>query len=312
MIDYQHDPVMAAEVLEAFRPVGGGLIVDATVGGGGHAAALLADNPERRLLGIDRDPTAVQVATQRLATFADRAEVRHGSFGDLGEILTEPLHGALFDFGVSSHQFDTAERGFSYRYEAPLDMRMDQGQSQSAADVVNDTDIDELAQILRHNADEPFARRIARKIIEQRPIVTTTELAEVVRSAIPTKARRGRRHPAMRTFAAIRIEVNNELSLIKPALEAVIERLVPQGRVVTITYHSGEDRIVKIIFRNFADGVCECPASLPCICGSEPAVRLIPRRPTTPTPQEVERNPRSSAAKMRVAERLATSASTSG
>ncbi len=318
---YHHEPVMAAEVLAAFEPVKGGLVVDATVGGGGHAEALLLADPERQLLGIDRDPTAVEVATQRLAAFGDRVEIRHGSFADMGEVLDEvcgsdssttvvkPLSGALFDFGVSSHQLDTAERGFSYRYEAPLDMRMDTGQEFRAHDIVNHIDVNELTEILRQNANVPYARQIAKRIIARRPITTTTELADVVRSAVPAKARRGRRHPAMRTFAALRIEVNDELSLIEPALTAVLERLAPQGRVVTITYHSGEDRIVKLIFKKSADGICECPTALPCICGAEPSVRLIPRRPILPSHAEIERNPRASAAKMRVAERLVVSAS---
>ena len=318
---YHHEPVMCAEVVAAFQPVRGGLIVDGTIGGGGHAAALLAADPDRHLLGIDRDPTAVSVATERLARFGDRVRIRHGCLSELAKFLDEanerstsaaaplPLSGALFDFGVSSHQFDTPERGFSYRFEAPLDMRMDPGQKLSADDIVNHASITELTDILRQNADEPHARRIAKRIIARRPIATTTELADVVRSAVPPQARRGRRHPAMRTFAALRIEVNDELSMIKPALEAVLERLAPQGRVVTITYHSREDRIVKLILRNSADGVCECPAGLPCICGAEPAVRLLPRRPSTPTVEEVERNPRASAAKLRVAERLSVAAS---
>ncbi len=312
---------MTAEVVAAFEPVKGGLVVDATVGGGGHAHALLIADPQRHLLGIDRDPTAVEVATQHLAAFEDRVEIRHGVFADLGETLDEicgsdsnevtakPLNGALFDFGVSSHQLDTAERGFSYRSEAPLDMRMDTDQELRAHDIVNHADINELTKILRQNADVPYARQIAKKIIANRPVATTTALADVVRSAVPAKARRGRRHPAMRTFAALRIEVNDELSLIEPALEAVLERLAPQGRVVTITYHSGEDRIVKLIFQKSADGLCECPAALPCICGAEPSVRLIPRRPTLPSHAEIERNPRASAAKMRVAERLVAATS---
>lgn len=318
--DYSHEPVMCAEVITAFEPVEGGLFVDATVGGGGHAAALLAGHADRQLLGIDRDPAAVRAATRRLAQFGDRVEIRHGRFDRLGEILDEvcgsrdgktaerPLRGALFDFGVSSHQFDTAQRGFSYRFEAPLDMRMDPTQSCSAADVVNGTDVVELSRILRRNADEPHARRIATAIVKHRPIESTTQLADVVRAAVPPRVRYGRRHPAMRTFAAIRIEVNDELSLIEPALSAVLERLAPKGRVVTITYHSGEDQIVKIIFRKSADGLCDCPATLPCICGAEPTVRLLPRGVVKPSAAEIRHNPRASAARMRVAERFDSTA----
>ncbi|HCB36754.1 MAG TPA: 16S rRNA (cytosine(1402)-N(4))-methyltransferase [Acidimicrobiaceae bacterium] len=301
---------MCAEIVDAFRPVAGGLIVDATIGGGGHAEALLRSRPDTTLLGIDRDPAAVAAATARLAHFGPRAEIRHGRFDRLGEILDDvcgrarPLRGALFDFGVSSHQFDVAERGFSFRHEAPLDMRMDPGQDLRADDIVNGCDAAELARILRRNADEPYARRIAARIVERRPIKTTTELAGVVGSAVPAKARRGRRHPATRTFAAIRIEVNDELSLIEPALDAVLERLAPLGRVATLAYHSGEDRIVKIILRKAADGLCECPSTLPCICGAEPTVRLISRSVVKPGAAEIRRNPRASAARLRVAERL--------
>ena len=304
-----HVPVMASEIAEVFAPVGSGLVVDATLGGGGHAAALLDQNPDRTLLGIDRDPEAIAAARARLAPFGNRVIYCCERFDRLDEIVAacdagSPV-GVLFDFGVSSHQLDSAERGFSHRFDGPLDMRMDPQSPLDAATVVNSYEPERLRELLRRNAQERFANRIASAIAETRPLHTTRQLADTVRAAVPAAARRGRRHPAMRTFAAIRIEVNDELNLIEPAIRAALGCLSPGGRIATLTYHSGEDSIVKVIMREAADGVCECPSTLPCICGAAPAVRLLRRKVTRPGTAEVERNPRAASALMRAAERLA-------
>ncbi len=303
-----HDPVMVDEIAEIFAPVTDGLFVDATLGGGGHAEMLLRQHPERQLLGIDRDPDAIAAAQQRLGVFGDRVTLRCEQFDRLGELVdalaTAPLTGVLFDFGVSSHQLDATHRGFSHRRDARLDMRMDPRSGLDAAFVVNSYEFEELRDLLRRHADERFAHRIASAIVAARPFYTTRQLADTVRAAVPAAARRARRHPAMRTFAAIRIEVNDELNLIEPAIRAALSRLAPRGRMATISYHSGEDSIVKIILREAADGVCECPSTLPCICGAAPTVRLLRRKVTRPQAAEVERNPRSASALMRAAERL--------
>ena len=308
-----HVPVMVSEIAEVFAPVGGGLVVDATLGGGGHAAALLEQNPDRTLLGIDRDPEAVAAARVRLAPFGDRVVCCCERFDRFGEIVSAcdagPVVGVLFDFGVSSHQLDSAERGFSHRHDGPLDMRMNPQSPLDAATVVNAYEPERLRDLLRRNAQERFAARIASAIVQARPLHTTRQLADTVRAAVPAAARRGRRHPAMRTFAAIRIEVNDELNLIEPAIRAALGCLSPGGRIATLTYHSGEDSIVKIIMREAADGVCECPSTLPCICGAAPAVRLLRRKASRPDAAEVERNPRSASALMRAAERLAQASS---
>ena len=303
-----HEPVMVDEIAEVFAPVGGGLFVDATLGGGGHAEMLLRQHPARRLLGIDRDPQAIAAAQERLAPFGDRVTFRCERFDLLGELVDSagagPVAGVLFDFGVSSRQLDSAERGFSHRHDAPLDMRMDTRSGPDAGFVVNTYEIAELRDLLKRHAGERYAHRIAAAIVAARPLHTTRELADTVKAAVPAAARRARRHPAMRTFAAIRIEVNDELNLIEPAMRAALARLQPRGRLATLAYHSGEDSIVKIILREAADGVCECPSTLPCICGAAPAVRLLRRKVTRPGAAEVEQNPRSASAVMRAAERL--------
>lgn len=303
-----HVPVMADEVADVFAPVGGGLVVDATLGGGGHAEMLLRQHPGRQLLGIDRDPEAIEASRARLAPFGDRVSLRCERFDRLGELVDAlsggPLVGVLFDFGVSSHQLDAARRGFSHRCDAPLDMRMDMRSELDAAAVLNTYELAELRDLLQRHADERYAHRIAAAIVASRPLHTTRQLADTVRAAVPAAARRARRHPAMRTFAAIRIEVNDELGLIEPAMRAALARLQPRGRLATLAYHSGEDSIVKIILREAADGVCECPSTLPCICGAAPTVRLLRRKVTRPAAAEVGRNPRAASAVMRAAERL--------
>ena len=306
--DFDHSPVMLAEVLECFAEVGAGLLVDATLGGAGHAVPLLEQRADRSLLGIDQDPAAVAAASERLARFGSRASVVQARFDTIGDVLDadgRPLVGALFDLGVSSHQLDVAARGFSHRHDAPLDMRMDTGRALDAGVVVNTYDEATLRRLLRANADETHARRIAGAIVAARPIDTTAALADVVRSAVPAAARRTGRHPAMKTFQAIRIEVNSELDVIEPALTTVIDRLEPGGRLVVISYHSGEDRIVKQVLRQAADGACDCISGLPCICGAGPTVRLIRRKVRRPEAAELELNPRAASARFRSAERLA-------
>jgi 16S rRNA (cytosine1402-N4)-methyltransferase len=307
--DFAHRPVMLTEVLQAFAPVPDGWIVDATVGGAGHSAALLEARPGLRALGLDRDPSALAAASERLAGFGPRARTARTRFDRLGEVVAaeldeEPVVGALFDLGVSSPQLDRAERGFSYRLEAPLDMRMDPDAPLSAADVVNGYDEADLARVLATLGDERFATRIARAVVAARPVRTTTELAELVRDAIPAATRRRGGHPATRTFQALRIEVNGELDVLPAALDAAVEALVPGGRLVVISYHSGEDRIVKRVLRHHETGGCTCPPGLPCACGAVPALRLVRRGGLTPSADEVEANPRASSARMRVAEKL--------
>ncbi|MGE0796486.1 MAG: 16S rRNA (cytosine(1402)-N(4))-methyltransferase RsmH, partial [Acidimicrobiia bacterium] len=284
--DFEHRPVMVGEVVELFGPVPAGTIVDATVGGAGHARAILDAHPHLRLVGLDRDPTAVGVAARRLVPYGSRATVLHARFDALaatvaGHRLVEPgeggLSGALFDLGVSSPQLDRAERGFSHRFDAPLDMRMDTSTGVTAADVVNGYAEADLARLLHRLGDERYASRIARAIVANRPVTTTARLAEVVRDAIPAPARRRGGHPAARSFQAVRIEVNRELEILPGALDRAIDLLAPGGRCAVLAYHSGEDRIVKERFRNAATGGCTCPPNLPCVCGAVPAVRLLKR-----------------------------------
>jgi 16S rRNA (cytosine1402-N4)-methyltransferase len=306
---FQHRPVMLEAVVAAFATVPPGVVFDATVGGGGHAEAVLASRPDLSLIGIDRDPAAVAAARERLAPFGARFTGVHAGFDDLDEVLTglptpiDELSGALFDLGVSSPQFDRSERGFSYRLDGPLDMRMDPTQALSAADVVNTYAVDDLMRVIRRYGDERFAARIARAIVAARPIATTGALADVVRTAIPAATRRRGGHPARRTFQAIRIEVNAELEALPVALDAAINITRPGGRIAVLSYHSGEDRIVKDRFRR-ATGVCECPPGLPCVCGARHRLRLVRGIPRRPSEAELAANPRAASARLRVAERI--------
>jgi 16S rRNA (cytosine1402-N4)-methyltransferase len=324
---YEHLPVLVDRVVELFAPVPPGTVVDATLGGGGHAAALLTAHPHLRVLGIDRDTEALEAAAVALAPFGDRVSFRHGRFDDLTTILreqgphattterhderpaAEPVTGVLFDLGVSSPQLDRAGRGFSYRVAGPLDMRMDRTQERTAADVVNGYSESELVRVFRDNGDERYAPRIAAAIARHRsvkPIETTTELADIVRDAIPAPARRRGGHPARRAFQAIRIEVNAELDILPAAIDDAIDVVEPGGRVVVISYHSGEDRIVKDRFRNAASGGCTCPPGLPCVCGAVPSVRLLRRGAEKPSAAEIEANRRAESARLRAVEKLAT------
>jgi len=305
--DSYHQPVMVEEVLSWFQQTAG-LVVDATFGGGGHSRALLQSNPELRVLGIDRDPDA----TSRVPVgHADpRLHLVAANFGDLEKILAREapdgnLAGALFDLGVSSHQLDVAGRGFSYHRAGPLDMRMGPDATHSADDLVNRWSAGELITALRDYGEERFAVRIANAIVRERPITDTAELASVVADAVPAAARR-RKHPARRTFQAIRIAVNGELTALQSGLDAAIAAVAPGGRIVVISYHSLEDRIVK---RRFASGAteCTCPPDLPvCACETVAELRLLTRKGQRPIAQEIENNPRARSAVLRAVEKVAS------
>lgn len=307
-----HLPVMVAEVVDVLRPVPVGVIVDATLGAGGHAAALLDALPEHTLVGLDRDDAALALAGERLARFGARVTLRQANFDRLDEVVTPAVAGAaisgvLFDLGVSSMQLDEPARGFSYRGDGPLDMRADRRQATTAADVVNGYEERDLARVLARHGEERFARRIARAIVAARPLTTTGRLAEVVKEAIPAPARRRGGHPAKRTFQAIRIEVNGELVTLGAAIDRAISLLVPGGRCAVLAYHSGEDRIVKERLVEAATGGCTCPSGLPCACGAVPQARLVWRGARRPGPDELAANPRSESARLRAAEKLEVS-----
>jgi len=307
--DFTHEPVMVHEVVELLTGTPGGVLLDVTIGGGGHAGALLAASNTHRLIGLDRDPEAVLAARSALSRFGARALVVHERFDRLIEVLAElapgePVSGVLFDLGVSSRQFDEPERGFSYRFDAPLDMRMDPGEGSTAADIVNSWSEGELAELFADNGEGRFGRRIARAIVAERPVLTTFQLADLIRAAIPAAARQRGGHPAKRVFQALRIAVNDELDLLGPALDDALESLAPGGRCVVLSYHSGEDRLVKEHFAAAGSGWCKCPPEIGCVCGAVPAVHVLTRGARLPTPAEIVNNPRASSARLRAAERL--------
>lgn len=305
---FGHEPVMAQEIVEVFAGVPGGVVLDATLGGGGHSEAILESRDDLSVLGLDRDPDALAAAARRLDRFGDRVATHRCRFDELPEAMAahgvEHLSGALFDLGVSSPQLDRPERGFSYRHDGPLDMRMDPDAPWSAEDVVNGYSQPELTRLIRQFGDERFAARIASAIVEARPIESTTRLAEVVTAAIPAPARRTGGHPAKRTFQAIRIAVNGELDALPVALDQALDALSPGGRLAVLAYHSGEDRIVKERIRAAETGGCECPPELPCVCGAVQTVRLVRGVPKRPGADEQEHNRRAASARLRVAEKL--------
>ncbi|MBQ2547209.1 MAG: 16S rRNA (cytosine(1402)-N(4))-methyltransferase RsmH [Clostridia bacterium] len=312
-MEFSHVSVMAKEVMDALCPERGGVYVDCTAGGGGHSFEIAKRLPaSSRLVSFDQDDEAIAACKERLAPFADRVTVVKTNFCNLAAALDslgiERIDGAMWDLGVSSHQLDDGERGFSYLKEAPLDMRMDRTAQKTAYDVVNGYDEAELVRILRDWGEERFASRIAARICERRavhPIETTIELADIVTGAIPAAARRAEaQNPARRSFQAIRIEVNGELDAIAPSIEAAVERMNPGGRLAVITFHSLEDRIVKDTFRTLSTG-CTCPPEFPvCVCGGKPKIRLLSRKPILPGRDEIEINPRSHSAKLRTAEKV--------
>jgi 16S rRNA (cytosine1402-N4)-methyltransferase len=304
---FEHSPVMVDEITEIFASVPAGTIVDATLGGGGHSAAILDSRDDVDVLGIDQDSEALEAATERLAGYGDRVRTSQRRFDEFEAALAdhdvEGISGALFDLGVSSPQLDRGDRGFSYRHEGPLDMRMDADQTWSADDVVNGYSEAELSRIIKRYGDERFASRIARAVCAARPIQTTTELAAVVTTAIPAAARRSGGHPAKRTFQAIRIEVNNELGVLPDALDQAVQATRPGGRIAVLSYHSGEDRIVKDRFA-VAAGACDCPHDLPCVCGAIQTVRIVRGVPKRAGDAERQRNRRAASARLRVVERV--------
>jgi len=304
---------MLAEVVDVLRTTPPGVIVDATIGGGGHAAALLEAMPDHTLVGIDRDDDALAIAAQTLDRFGDRVTLRRANFDQLVDGLpqlaegpsgTAPVSAVLFDLGVSSMQLDRADRGFSFRGAGPLDMRADRRQGLTAADVVNGYDEGALVRVLAAYGEERFSRRIARAVLAARPLSSTTQLAEVVRDAIPAPARRRGGHPAKRSFQAIRIEVNAELATLGATVDVALAMLVQGGRCAVLAYHSGEDRIIKAHFADAASGGCACPPRLPCGCGAVPSARLIWRGAHRPGAAELANNPRSESARFRAAEKL--------
>ncbi len=314
MEDFHHIPVLLSEVLTGLSLGPGDTYVDCTLGGAGHAQAVLNQIGEEGLLvGIDRDPQALKAAQERLGS-RSRVVLVHSNYTDLDRILTEvdcgPVDGVLFDLGVSSHQLDTGERGFSYHEDALLDMRMNPTDPLSAYTVVNEYSQAELAKVIWEFGEERWAKRVAQFIVqarEQQPIATTGDLVAVIKQAIPAAARQGGPHPARRTFQALRIEVNGELTGIEPSIRAAVKHLRVGGRVCVISFHSLEDRIVKRTFQDLAKG-CVCPKEFPvCVCGGEPVIRLVNRKPITAGRVELDTNPRSRSAKLRVAEKLSSS-----
>ncbi len=314
--EYRHIPVLQPECLEQLDLETHPTFVDATLGFAGHSfPAAQQLGSDGLLIGIDQDEVALAAASRRLDELPEGArptvKLLHGNFGDLDELLLgcaiPGIDAILFDLGVSSVQIDTPARGFSFKEKAPLDMRMDPGtQTLTAAEILNTYDAADLARIIRAYSDERWASRIAEFIVQARaarPFETSDQLVDVVKAAIPASARRAGGHPAKRTFQALRIEVNGELDVLRRGLEAAIRWLNPGGRIAVLSYHSLEDRIVKDAFARLADR-CTCPPDLPvCLCGKQPIVDLVTRKPLVPTPEEIARNPRARSAKLRVAEK---------
>ncbi len=314
-MEFRHTSVLLRETVDALHVRPDGIYVDGTLGGGGHSSVIAGKLSEGgRLIGIDQDAAAIEAAGKRLGEFGDRVMIIRSNYADMKTRLMETgitsVDGILLDLGVSSYQLDDAERGFTYREEdAPLDMRMDQRQDYTAREVVNTCSVEELTRIIREYGEEKFAGKIARRIEEERkkgPIETTGQLTQIVKDAIPARARATGRHPARRTFQAIRIEVNGELRVLRESLDDMIDLLNPGGRICIITFHSLEDRIVKDAFRR-AENPCICPPEFPvCVCGRKPKGRVITKKPILPSEEEMEQNPRSKSAKLRVFEKRDT------
>jgi len=320
---FQHRPVMYREVIELLASVPQGIVVDATVGGGGHARLLLEARPDLQLIGIDRDADAVTAARATLAPFGDRARIVHGGFEDVAAIVHSEtgghsntggmksegnIMGILFDLGTSSPQLDRPERGFSYWGEAPLDMRMDAAQGLTAEQVVNEYSERDLADLIRRNGEEHFARQIAARIVANRPLHTTADLVDSVKEAVPARSRRRGGHPARRTFQAIRMEVNRELPNLADGLDESVHLLAPGGRVLVLAYHSLEDRIVKERFVKWSGAREQQPPGFPVEPEPRGLVRLLTRKALRPRADEVTENPRARSARLRGVEKLPTPA----
>lgn len=315
MKEFAHTSVLLEECLEGLNIRPDGVYVDCTLGGGGHSFHIAQRlGPGGRLIGIDRDDDALRAAGERLSPYADRFTPVKSNFSDVKAVLADlglKADGILFDLGVSSFQLDEPERGFSYMQDAPLDMRMDRSTGATAADLINSYDEHAIADILWRYGEERYSRQIARAIVRARalaPIATTGQLCEIIKSAMPPQALREKQHPAKRSFQAIRIAVNGELSAVEEALRDLWKSLNPGGRICVITFHSLEDRITKEAFAEMARG-CTCPPQFPvCVCGGKPKVKLIAKKPILPTEKELETNPRARSAKLRIAEVLDTEA----
>lgn len=311
-INFSHRSVLLDECIESLDIKPDGIYVDGTAGGGGHSLEIVKRLTDGgRLIAIDRDDAAIAAATERLSDYLDRVTFVRNNFSSAAEVCRElgieKIDGILLDLGVSSYQLDTAERGFTHNTDAPLDMRMDRRGELDAYTVVNTYSADELKRVIWEYGEERFAPKIAQAIVrrrEQKPIETTGELVDVIKSAIPAAAREGGHHPAKRTFQAIRIEVNGELDAIEPAIRRAKDIMAKGGRIVIITFHSLEDRIVKQTYADMASG-CTCPRNLPiCVCGKKPEVKVLTKKPILPSELELEENPRARSAKLRVCEKL--------
>ncbi len=306
-----HKSVLLDECIRYLNIKPDGVYVDGTLGLGGHSEAILNHLETGRLIGIDRDENAIEYASKRLAPFGERATLVRGNFADIGDILArlgiEKVDGMMFDLGVSSPQLDDAQRGFSYMKDAPLDMRMDESAPLTAYDVVNDWPEEELKNILWRYGEERYSGRIAAAIVSRRsdhPIETTAQLTDIIRSAMPAAALREKQHPAKRSFQAIRIAVNDELGSLEHMLQQAEKALKPGGRLLVISFHSLEDRMVKEAIRAREDG-CTCPKEFPvCVCGFVKTMRSVTRKPVMPTQQEIDENPRARSARLRIAERI--------
>ena len=309
---FGHKPVLLEECLTALNIKPDGIYVDGTLGRAGHSLEIVKKlTGKGRLICLDRDETAIEAAKIRLADYLYRVTLVHSNFSRIAEVLHQldipGVDGMLFDLGVSSPQLDEAQRGFSYMHDAPLDMRMDRTAALTARDVVNAWSYEDLRRILFEYGEERYAPAIAKAIVRRRQeaaIETTGQLVDIIRAAMPPAALREKQHPAKRSFQAIRIAVNDELGAVRQGMEAAIDHLKPGGRLAVITFHSLEDRIVKNVFQDAAKG-CTCPPSFPvCVCGHKPKIKILTKKPIIATREEVEENPRSRSAKLRVAERV--------
>ncbi|AGB19401.1 16S rRNA (cytosine(1402)-N(4))-methyltransferase RsmH [Thermoanaerobacterium thermosaccharolyticum] len=308
-MEFKHESVLLNETIEYLKVKPDGVYVDGTLGGGGHSYEILRRLPKGRLIAIDRDMDALHAASMRLKDFNNVTFV-HDNYKNIKNILKnidiERIDGAILDLGVSSYQLDEVKRGFSYMHDAPLDMRMDKESALTAEHVVNNYSEDDIAKILFDYGEEKWAKRIAKFIVEERkkrPIKTTFQLVDIIKKAVPASKRRTGPHPAKRTFQAIRIEVNDELKGLDSAIDDFIDVMNPNGRIAIITFHSLEDRIVKNMYKKL-ENPCTCPKNLPCTCGKKPVIKIITKKPVTPNKEELETNPRSRSAKLRVAEKL--------
>jgi len=313
-MEFAHTPVLLQETVDGLNVKPDGIYVDGTLGGGGHAYEICRRlDTKGSMVGIDQDGAAIEAASVRLKDFGEKVTIIRSNYRDMKSLLHEMgidrVDGIVLDLGVSSYQVDAADRGFSYREDAPLDMRMDTRQSLTARDIVNDYSEEDLTRVLREYGEERYARSIAHHITEARkkaPIETTGELVDIIKSSIPEKERRKSGHPAKRTFQAIRIEVNRELDVLTDSLDDLIDLLKPGGRIAVITFHSLEDRIVKEAFKR-NENPCTCPKEFPvCVCGKVSKGKVITRKPITPGEEERKNNPRSKSAKLRIFERASS------